>query len=84
MKDMTSPVVCNHCRTIYDLTKVKVTARFADASCFITPCCGRYVDDREFVSSPAFRRLDQIHAEELLYGRLRELDVKKAIRKGRI
>jgi hypothetical protein len=57
-KAMISPVACNHCGKTYDLAAaVTVTARFSDCSCFTTPCCGRNVDDREFVSSPAFHHV---------------------------
>ena len=55
-KTMTSPVVCNLCGKEYDLAAVTVTARFSDCSCFTTPCCGKNVDDRKYVSFPAFRR----------------------------
>jgi hypothetical protein len=55
-KTMISPVVCSYCGKEYDLGAVTVTARFSDCSCFTTPCCGKNVDDREFVSFPAFRR----------------------------
>lgn len=54
----TSKVICNFCGKHYDLGKVKVTARYADATCFITPCCGKQADDREWKSSPDFRRTE--------------------------
>lgn len=43
---MTSPVRCTHCGQVYDVGIVTVTARYADCSCWNSPCCGRQVDDR--------------------------------------
>lgn len=43
---MMSPVRCTHCRGIYDLGNVTVTARYADCSVWESPCCGLTVDDR--------------------------------------
>lgn len=54
---MASPVQCLRCGEVYDLQAVTVTSRYADCSCYTTPCCGKAVDDREQVSLPAFRRL---------------------------
>ncbi len=42
---MYKPVRCT-CGRIYDLGKVEVTARYADCSVWITPCCKRTADDR--------------------------------------
>jgi hypothetical protein len=44
---MTSPVRCTHCRRVYDLGTVTVTARYLDCSCWNSPCCNRSVDDRD-------------------------------------
>lgn len=63
-KAMTSPVRCNHCHKVYDLANVKVTARFSDATCYVTPCCERNVDDRTWFGSPAFTRLDDEAAND--------------------
>ena len=52
-----STVRCTHCGQTYDLTTVKVTARFDDCTCFDTPCCGKNVDDRTWVSLPAITRV---------------------------
>lgn len=72
-KDMTSPVMCNRCGEIYDLTNVEVVARYADCSMYKTPCCGKTVDDRTWVGSPAFTRLEDLdlqrHATMDMYGR---------------
>lgn len=54
---MTSPVRCTFCGTVYDLGHVTVTQRYADCSVFKTPCCGRQVDDRKWVSLPAYKEL---------------------------
>ena len=54
---MLSPVLCLRCGKVYDLCGVKATARYSDATLFTTPCCGVKTDDREFVSSPSFRKL---------------------------
>lgn len=40
------PVTCRFCGKVYDLGTVTVTARYADCSCWTTPCCGKAVDDR--------------------------------------
>lgn len=57
VQSMGSPVQCLRCGEVYDLQLVIVTARYADCSCYTTPCCGRAVDDRMWVGLPAFRRL---------------------------
>lgn len=44
--DMMIPVRCAHCGTVYDLTKVEVTARYTDCSMWKCPGCSRTVDDR--------------------------------------
>jgi hypothetical protein len=54
---MLVPVVCSHCGAIYDLCAGEPTARYADCTCFITPCCGRHADDRMWKSLPDFTRL---------------------------
>ena len=41
-----SPVRCTYCNRTYDLGAVEVTARYEDCSVWVTPCCGRTVDDR--------------------------------------
>jgi hypothetical protein len=41
-----SPVRCAYCSGVYDLSTVKVTARYVDCSVWKAPCCGRTVDDR--------------------------------------
>lgn len=55
-EEMWHPVICNFCGKRYDLGRVEVTARYADATCFTTPCCGRQADDREWKSMPDFTR----------------------------
>lgn len=54
--EMTTPVRCTHCGGVYDLAKVKGT-NLPDCTLYQTPCCNKAVDDREYVSLPAFRRL---------------------------
>lgn len=56
---MISPVRCNHCGQTYDLCEGKPVDRYADCTVYITPCCGRQVDDRPagWASRPAFERL---------------------------
>jgi hypothetical protein len=44
---MTSPVRCRHCRHVYDLGKVEVTARYADCSMWRCPGCKILADDRK-------------------------------------
>ena len=57
-RDMLAPVRCAHCSRIYDLCKTTVTARYADATCFVSPCCKRSVDDRGWKSMPDFYKID--------------------------
>lgn len=54
-ENMTSPVRCARCGTVYDLGHVTVTARHADCSMWKTPCCDTEADDR--VGGGAFTRL---------------------------
>jgi hypothetical protein len=59
---MFQPVRCTHCRGIYDLGKVEVTARYTDCSMWKAPCCGRTVDDRGetgWKSRSDYTRLDR-------------------------
>lgn len=50
-------VKCTYCGRVYDITRVHVTARYADCSMYTTPCCGREVDDRRWVSKPAYKEI---------------------------
>lgn len=56
---MLVPVQCNRCGKVYDLTNTEVIHRYGDCTVFKTPCCGLQVDDRSWVSLPAFTRLRQ-------------------------
>lgn len=56
-EDTTSPVLCSFCGRIYDLGKVEVTGRYADATVFVTPCCNRQADDRGWKGHPDYREL---------------------------
>lgn len=40
----------------YDLCDGEPVARYLDCTVYITPCCKMKVDDREWVSLPAFSR----------------------------
>jgi hypothetical protein len=55
---MHSLVVCAYCNTIYDLTSVHVTARYAECSMFQTPCCNRQVDTRSWKSFPDYHAIN--------------------------
>lgn len=55
---MRTPVRCAYCGVVYDMAAVHVVARYADCSEWVTECCARRVDDREWVGFPAFTRLD--------------------------
>lgn len=57
-------VICNHCRSTYELGRVTTVARYADCTVFITPCCGREVDDRSWKSFPDFTKI----RDEIGYG----------------
>jgi hypothetical protein len=57
LSSMLVPVVCRHCGAIYDLCAGEPTARYADCTCYITPCCGRHADDRKWKSMPDFTEL---------------------------
>lgn len=56
-KGMISPVRCNRCGKVYDLTCGKVVHQYSDCTVFITPCCNIQVDDRTWTSSPAITKL---------------------------
>lgn len=56
IRDAGSPVRCR-CGQIYDLQAVEVTASFADATVFTTPCCRQQADDRPWVNH--FTRIDK-------------------------
>jgi hypothetical protein len=63
---MGSPVQCSYCGKAYDLQGapkgepgyIELIHRYADCDLFVTPCCGKEADTREFVGLPSFRRLD--------------------------
>jgi hypothetical protein len=58
--EMKSPVKCRHCRGIYDQVRVLVTARYADCSVWIAPCCGHPgVDDRPGERERHYMALDR-------------------------
>jgi hypothetical protein len=46
IRDMTFPVRCTRCQGVYDVAKVEGTARYADCSVWVSPCCKQTVDDR--------------------------------------
>jgi hypothetical protein len=56
-KDMLVPVCCMHCGKVYDLAATETVARYADATVFTTPCCGRLADDRTWKSLPDFQKI---------------------------
>lgn len=58
--DMSSPVRCAHCRGVYDLGRVEVTARYADCSMWKAPCCGATVDDRGETGWKSFKDYNRI------------------------
>ena len=60
LKAMHNPVKCNHCGEAYDLGTVKVLHRYDDCTDFETPCCKRRVDDRMYISRPAYTTLPKI------------------------
>ena len=47
-RGMLAPVRCQ-CGGVYDTANVTVYARYADCSCWMTPCCNRHEDDRPWV-----------------------------------
>lgn len=58
--EMMFPVRCLHCRAVYSLTHVRVTARYTDCSVWTTPCCGYPgVDDRPDVRWRHYREIDR-------------------------
>jgi hypothetical protein len=63
VRGMAEPVQCCHCQGVYDLatvTRVTVTARYADCSVWQAPCCQFTVDDRGetgWKSIPDYRRI---------------------------
>jgi hypothetical protein len=60
VSDMLAPVRCR-CGAVYDTGTVTVTARYADCSMWVTPCCRITVDDRPPWPGGlrAFTRLDK-------------------------
>jgi hypothetical protein len=58
---MLVPVLCRRCGQVYDLCKGEPVegGRYLDCTVYITPCCRQKVDDRTWVSSPAFDKLDR-------------------------
>jgi hypothetical protein len=64
---MLAPVRCNYCGRVYDLcsgiTEDPKTGnpygRYADCTVYMTPCCRKVVDDRKWVSFPAFTEIKQ-------------------------
>jgi hypothetical protein len=60
---MMYPVRCMHCRGVYSLTHVQVTARYADCSVWTSPCCGvRGIDDRPLVRDRHYREISKTEA----------------------
>jgi hypothetical protein len=61
------PVLCTHCGGVYDAGSVTVTARYADCSMWVSPCCRRTVDDRDegWKSRPDIRKLTADEANRL-------------------
>lgn len=58
LSKMISPVKCNHCGKVYDLTAAKVNHRFADCDQFTTPCCDyKFADTRTYKSFPDFTNI---------------------------
>lgn len=57
--EMLVPVQCNMCNKIYDLCDGKILHRYMDCTEYMTPCCNKRVDDREWVTHPAFTRIDK-------------------------
>lgn len=55
IRKMTSPVRCQ-CGGVYDLGTVTVIQRYADCSVWVSPCCKRQTDDREW-SYPHYERI---------------------------
>jgi hypothetical protein len=71
--EMLIPVRCMHCRDVYDLTHVHVTARYSDCSVWTSPCCGHAnIDDRPWVRDRHYRKISKdeaIHGEHYdIYG----------------
>ncbi len=60
LKAMHHPVKCNYCGRAYDLGTVKVLHRYADCTEFESTCCKRRVDDRMYISRPAYTELPKI------------------------
>lgn len=67
--DPVSPAQCLRCSAPYDLCAGEVVHRYADCTLYTTPCCGAQVDDRTWLSSPAFRRIGRDEYDALASGR---------------
>lgn len=58
VKNMITPVICNHCGKVYDLTTVSINHRYGDCDQFTTPCCDyKFADTREWKSFKDFNRI---------------------------
>ena len=61
--EMHSPVRCMHCRSVYNLGHVLVTARYLDCSVWTSPCCGHpSIDDRPWVRDRHYREITKAEA----------------------
>lgn len=56
---MLYPVECRRCGSVYDLTNTEVIHRYADCTLYKTPCCNQTVDDRMWVTNPAYTVIDK-------------------------
>lgn len=56
--EMTYPVRCGRCRSVYDVANVDVLQRYSDCSVWNAPCCGAQVDDRQWKSLPDVQFLE--------------------------
>lgn len=66
--EWTAPVQCLHCRGVYDSALVTVTARYADCSVWVSPCCRRTVDDRPEGWGGGVRTITAADADRLTRG----------------
>lgn len=54
MSNLKNIVACNFCPMAYDMSKAKVTKEEDYYTSYITPCCHKPADSREFKDNPDY------------------------------
>ena len=68
---MLMPVRCNRCQSIYDLVGTGITDRYSDCTVWITPRCGKKVNDSKvFMSTFPYKKLTQSDIENEIHSQI--------------